>query len=282
MRRSRGLTMAEALVALFLTVVMGVLIWKFIATSLGAHRKGQLTRSAQAGCRDSIGLLVGELRSASIPPLASPTVTSPVFWPGPWGAAQEGTELGGVFYPREENSGDGQLRDMATNRLLYVRTLQNADPADLDPLAPYALVELLVPDGDPGKIERRVHPLKGTNLLITNSVQGADNGPHQAWVVDSAALQALAPPSSRDYVYDAGPDSRVAFRVSHLSFQPASDPGRTRFPEPFDPGTFRIEVAVAYDPQLSSAVNVPWPAQEQWSTLRTEATELRIPSVRSN
>lgn len=282
MKRSRGLTMAEALVALFLTVVMGVLIWKFIASSLGAHRKGQLTRSAQAGCRDTISLLVGELRSTSIPPLASPTVTSPVFWPGPWGATQEGTELGGAFYPREESSADGQQRDISTNRLLYVRTIDNADSADLDPLAPYALVELLVPESSPGKIERRVHPLKGTNLVAVKSVQGADGGPHQAWGIDTVALLALTPPTTPDCVYDAGPDSRVAFRVSHLSFEPANDPGRTRHPEPFDPGTFRIEVAVAYDPQLSSAVNVPWPAQEQWNTLRNETTELRIPSVRSN
>ena len=279
-RFERGLTLAETLVALFLTVVMGVLIWKFISSGLGAHRKGTLSRSAQAGCRETISLLVGELRSASIPPLASPTVTSPVFWPGPWGANQEGTTLG-VFYPREEST-PPESRDTATNRLLYVRTAQNADPADLDPLAPYALVELLIPENNPGKIERRVHPLKGNSLLVTRSVQGADNTPHQAWVVDAAALEGLSPPTSPDIVYDAGPDSRVAFRISHLDFKPPSDPGRTRYPEIFDPGTFRIEVAVAYDPQLTSAVNVPWPAQEQWDTLRNETTELRIPSVRSD
>lgn len=279
-RRPAGVTLAEGLVALALTVVMGVLIWQFIASSLGAHRKGQLSRSAQAGTREMIRLLVGELRSASIPPLTAPNPTTPVFWPGVWGPAQETANLG-AFYPREEITAGGQVYDQATNRVFYVRTAENADENDLDPLARYALVQLLVPEGSPGVIERRVHSLKGNTLLTRASAQGADNATHDAWILDSSALAGLAAPEQPDVIYDAGPDSRVAFRVSHLRWEPPSDPGRTRNPEPFDPGVFRIEVAVAFDPQLSSAVNIPWPAQEQWDTVRSEVTELRIPSVRS-
>jgi hypothetical protein len=279
-RRPAGLTLAEGIVALGLTVVMGVLIWQFISYSLGAHRKGQLSRTAQAGTRDLISLLVGELRSASVPPLTSPGVSSPVFWPGAWGPEEEASALG-EFYPREEVVLEGQEYDQATNRLLLVRTVENPDESDLDPLARYALVELLVPEQNPGRIERRVHNLKGLALLHRVSAQGADDAAHDTWALNSAALAGMESPSTPDIVYDAGSDSRVAFRISHVRWRPPSDPGRTRNPEPFDPGVFRIEVAVAYDPELSSAVNLPWPIQEQWNTVRSEVTELRIPSVRS-
>ena len=280
--RQKGLTLIEALVAMALTVVLGVLIWQFIASSLGAHRKGQLSRSAQAGCREMVSLMVGELRSASIPSLSTAVPSTPVFWPGVWGATQENGSLG-AFYPRAESTVDGNLMDQVTNRLFYVRAAENVDDTNLDPLARYALVELLVPESNPGTIERRLHSLQGaSSLLQLQTMQGADNAPHQGWLLDTTAVSNLAPPTTPDIIYDAGPDSRIAFRVSHLQFQPASDPGRTRFPEPFDPGVFRVEVAVAYDPQLSSAVNQPWPAPEQWSTLRSEVTELRIPSVRTN
>jgi hypothetical protein len=280
-RYRRGLTLAEGIVALGLTVVMGVLIWKFIASSLGAHRKGQLSRSAQAGTREMISLLTSELRSASVPPLTSPTASTPVFWPGVWGSAQEGGDLG-TFYPREESAVDDTTMDRVTNRLFYVRTADNPDETNMDPLASYALVELLVPETNPGMIERRVHSLAASPLLVAQSVQGADNAPRQGWALDTDEVTNLTPPANPDMIYDAGPDSRVAFRISHLQFEPAADPGRTRNPEIFDPAVFRIEVAVAYDPQLSSAVNQPWPTAEQWDTLRSEVTELRIPSVRSN
>jgi hypothetical protein len=274
------LTLAEALVAVALTVVMGVMIWQFIASSLGAHRKGQLGRSAQAGTREMIGLLTGELRSASVPPLTSPTAASPVFWPGVWGPDQEPGTLGD-FYPRQEVSSDGQSSDQVTNRLFYVRAASNPDENDLDPLSRYALVELLVPESNPGRLERRIHSMKGLALLTRQGVQGADNGTHQGWILDTAAVRNLTDPGSPDVIYDAGPDSRIAFRVSHLRWEPPSDPGRTRNPEPFDPGMFRVEAVVAFDPQLTSAVNRPWPIQEEWNTMRSEVTELRIPSVRS-
>lgn len=277
----RGLTLIEGLVAAALAVVLGVLVWQFISSSLGAHRKGQLSRSAQAGTRDMLGLLVGELRSASIPPLTSPSSNSPVFWPGVWGGSQEEGELGS-FYPRDEETVGETAMDRVTNRLFYVRAADNPDESELDPLARFALVELLVTPENPGCLERRVHRLhSGASLLHRQSVTGADGTARQGWVLDTTALSSLAAPERADIVYDAGPDSRVAFRVSHPVFEPPSDPGRTRNPELFDPGVFRIEVAVAYDPQISSAVEQPWPEVEQWHTLRSESTELRIPTVRS-
>jgi hypothetical protein len=281
-RRSRGLTLIEAIIAAALAVVLGFLMLQFIKSSLGAHRKGQLGRTAQAGTRNLVGLLVSELRSASVPPLTSPVTDTPVFWPGVWGPTQESASLG-AFYPREELDEAGKKRDLATNRLFYVRAADNSDSTNMDPLAHYALVELLVPDTAPGRIERRVHPLTGLpQLLQAATVQGADNTNHQGWVLDGATVAALPAPTAPDVLFDGGPDSRVAFRVSHLQFEPPSDPGRTRYPEIYDPGVFRIEVAVAFDPELSSAVNQPWPAADQWEVLRNETTELRIPSVRSN
>jgi hypothetical protein len=272
----------EGLVAGALAVVLGFLVLQFINSSLGAHRRGQLTRTAQAGTRTLVGLLVGELRSASVPPLSSPTTSSPVFFPGVWGGSQEPGSLS-PFYAREEVADGDKKRDQVTNRLFYVRAAENSDSTNLDPLAQYALVELLVPESNPGVIERRVHKLAGLpSLLTTGSVQGADNASHTGWMLDLTAIAALPEPSAPDILFDAGTDSRVAFRVSHLEYDPPSDPGRTRNPEIFDPGTFRIEVAVAFEPQLSSAVNQPWPSQDQWEVLRTETTELLIPAVRSN
>lgn len=282
-RRPSGLSLVEALVAGLLALVLGVLIWQFISSSLGAHRKSTLSRMAQSGTRDLIGLMVGELRSASIPPLISPSATTPVFWPGVWGGEQEG-ELTNAFYPREELAEGDSRRDQVSNRLFYVRVAENPSETDLDPLARYALVELLVPRERPGTVERRVHALSGAvdPLLVRSSVTGADSGARQSWMLATEVAEASEAPETPDVVFDAGPDSRVAFRVSHLEWDPASDPGRTRNPEIFDPGVFRVEVSVAYDPQLSAAVDRPWPTPEQWDTLRTETTELRIPSVRTN
>lgn len=280
--RPWGLTLIEGIVAAALAVVLGFLILQFISSSLGAHRKGQLSRTAQAGTRTLVGLLVSELRSASVPPISSPTTTSPVLFPGIWGGQQEPGNLGD-FYPREEVEEDGHRRDLVTNRVFYVRAADNSDSANLDPLAQYALVELLVPESNPGVVERRVHSLTSApSLLTVGDVEGADKAPRRGWMLDLTTIAGLTPPTTPDIVFDAGSDSRVAFRVSHREFDPPSDPGRTRNPEIFDPGTFRIEVAVAFDPQLSSAVNQPWPAQAQWNVLRTETTELLIPAVRSN
>lgn len=276
----RGLTLVEGLVAAGLTVVLGVLVWQFIASSLGAHHKGQLSRSAQAGTREMMAILAGELRSASVPPLTSPAASSPVFWPGAWGA-QESGDLG-AFYPRLEVSVEDIDVDQATNRLVYVRSAASSDDSNLDPLARYALIELLVPETDPGRLERRVHRLASNHpLLKKETLTGADGAARPVWVLDTTVLAAVTPPDPPDVVYDAGPDSRVAFRVSHALFSPASDPGRTRNPELFEPAVFRIEVAVGYAPTTASASGEPWPLLEQWHTLRSETTELRIPSVRS-
>ncbi len=282
-RSSHGLSLVEGLVAGLLALVLGVLIWKFIASSLGAHRKSTLSRSAQSGTRELIGLLVGELRSAAVPPLVSPSVSTPVFWPGVWGRAQEGEGLGD-FFPREETV-EGESRwDLSSNRVLYVRVVDNPSETTLDPLARYALVELLVPEERPGTVERRVHTLTdlGRQLLQVQSVQGADSATRRSWLLSPETLLGAEAPETPDTVFDAGPDSRVAFRISHRDWTPPSDPGRTRNPEIFDPAVFRVEVVVAYEPQLSTAVNVPWPVPEQWDTLRQETTELRIPSVRGN
>lgn len=285
MRSERGLTLAEAIIASALAVVLGFLMLQFISSTFGAHRKGTLSRSAQSGTRALLALLVSELRSASVPPLPSPAATSPVFWPGVWGGDAEGATGTQAFYPRLEVSDTeaGLPRDVATNRLFYVRSAQAEDSTDasLDPLESYALVELLVPEDRPGVIERRLHPMTGANSgFSVKSVEGADGLQRSAWVLDLDALSGAEPPASPDILYDAGSDAQVGFRVSHLEFAPPSDPGRTRNPEIFDPAVFRLEVVVALDARNPQSPLQAWPEKERWDTLRTEETEVKIPSVR--
>lgn len=277
-RRQRwGLTLLEGVVAAALAVVLGLVLLHFIRTSLAAHRKGQLSRAAQAGTRELVAFLVSELRSSSVPPL-TPAVSSPVYWPGVWGPDSEGAELGS-YYPREITS--EPERDESSHRMLYVRTAEG-NSFGADPLDGYALTELLVTEARPGAVERRVHKMAGSGLLKTIPVKGADSLTRPGWVLDSAAFLALPAPARPDLVFDAGPDSRVGFRVSHPRYEPPSDPGRTRNPELYDPGTFRFEVVVAYGPRQSAAFETAWPKDEDWNVRRTETTEIRIPSVRSS
>jgi hypothetical protein len=282
-RRALGLTLTEAIIATTLALLLGLLMVKMISSGLDAHKKGTQSRDAESGVRSLVGMFVAELRSASVPPLSEPMVVTPVFWPGAWGAEQElGT--GDAFYLREEqDAGDGNERDLATNRLVYVRTLETDPEPDDGPLDRFVLVELLVPKDSPAVIERRVHPLQTAGGALTQKqVEGADGVTREAWVLDLSFLESQTPPENPDIIYDAGKNARVAFRVSHRTFQPASDPGRTRFPQLFDPGVFRVEVAVAVGSDGAEAFTTAWPQKDDWSTLREETTELKIPSVRQN
>ncbi len=269
----------EGIVAGSLAVVLGFLMLQLMSSSLTAHRKGQLNRSAQAGTRSLLSLLVSELRSASVPPLPSPAVTTPVYWPGVWGEEFEGATLGGDFYPRETLS-EPDI-DRANNRLLYIRAAEN-NGTDLDPLAAYAFTELIITEGRPAALERRLHRLSDGGLLKVENVRGADSATRRAWLLDAPALEALVATPQPDILFDAGTASRIAFRVSHSRYEPAGDPGRTRNPELYDPGNFRIEVAVAHGPRVETAMQEVWLKNEEWESCRTETTELRIPSVRSS
>lgn len=279
--RSRGLTLVEALVASTLALLLGIVMVKMISSGLSAHRKGTETRDAQAGTRNVIGQLVAELRSAAVPPLTEPLVVTPVFWPGVWGADQEQASSD-PFYPRERQEVGDQELDIATNRVVYIRMAESEPQPDDGPLDRFALVELLVPKEFPNVIERRVHPLTAQDgALIRGEVEGADSVVRNGWILDLAFLDAQEV-GEPDIIFDAGKDARVTFRVGHRTFEPASDPGRTRYPQIFNPGVFRVDVAVAIGSDGSEAFTTAWPEVEQWSTLREETTELKIPSVRQN
>ncbi len=279
--RPRGLTLVEGLVASTLALLLGIVMVKMISSGLSAHRKGTETRDAQAGTRNVMGQLVAELRSAAVPPLTEPLVVTPVFWPGVWGAAQEQASPD-PFYPREEQEvGDLEL-DLATNRVVYIRMAESEPGPDDGPLDRFALVELLVPKEFPNVIERRVHPVSVQGgALIRAEVEGADGVVRNGWILDLAFLDAQEV-GEPDIIFDAGKDARVTFRVGHRTFEPASDPGRTRYPQIFNPGVFRVDVAVAIGSNGTEAFTTAWPEVEQWSTLREETTELKIPSVRQN
>lgn len=257
---------------------------KVISSGLSAHKKGTQSRDAESGVRNVLSMLVAELRSASVPPLSEPLVVTPVFWPGVWGGEQE-PGSGDPFYLRELKAvGDGdEERDLATNRVVYIRAMESDPEPDDGPLDRFALVELLVPKDSPGVIERRVHPVVALDgALVKEQVEGADGAEREGWILDHSFLQSQTAPENPDIIYDAGKNARVTFRVSHRTFQPASDPGRTRYPQLFDPGVFRVEVAVAVGADGVEAYTTAWPRKEDWSTLREETTELKIPSVRQN
>lgn len=270
--------------ATVLALFLGVLTVKLLSSGLGAHSKGAESRDAQAGVRSLISILVSELRSSSVPPLAEPLVISPVFWPGVWGADQE-SGAGSEFYPRIQ-LGDAEApeeTDLSTNRVIYVRIKDGASDPGAGPLEPFLLVELFVPQDRPWLVERRLHRLDGLDsLLKREQVKGADGQERDAWIFDAAALENTSSGDEEDILFDAGPEARVAFKVSHAAFRPASDPGRTRFPELFEPGVFRLSVAVAIKPKSESATQKPWPEAEDWSTMREESTEIRIPAVRQS
>lgn len=281
-RRAFGITLTEGIVAATLAVVLGVLMVKLIGSGLGAHRKGTESRDAEVGVRNVVGMLVAELRSAAVPPLSDPLVVTPVFWPGVWGADQE-SGTSDEFYPRERQEVEEIEQDIATNRVVYVR-MTEAEPEPGDgPLDRFAVVELVVPKETPNLIERRVHPLLALGgPLIRQKVTGAGGGVQDGWLLDLDYIQDYEEKENPDIIYDAGQDARVAFRVSHRTFEPASDPGRTRYPQLFDPGVFRVEVAVAIGADGEQAMTTAWPQGSDWSTLREETTELKIPSVRQN
>ncbi|MFA5507367.1 MAG: hypothetical protein WC314_00065 [Vulcanimicrobiota bacterium] len=278
----RGLTLIEALVAGFLALLLGLVMVRMLGSGLSAHRKGAQSRDAQAGARNVVNLVVAELRSAAVPPLSEPVVISPVFWPGVWGAEQEGASTD-LFYPREEQeAGEGLELDLATNRVIYVRMSESKVEPTGGPLDAFALVELLVPKDKPGTLERRIYPLVALGgALVQEQVEGADGAARDGWMVDLSLLEGQSPINS-DIIYDAGKDARVSFRVGHRTFEPASDPGRTRYPQPFDPGVYRVDVAVAIGSNGEGALTSAWPRSEEWETLREETTELKIPSVRQN
>ena len=278
----RGLTLPEALIGSAIALALGIVMVKMLSSGLSAQKKGTESRDAQVGLRNVMGTLSAELRSAAVPPLTDPRVITPVFWPGAWGATQE-PAVSDPFYLREEIELDeeGSKRDLASNRLVYVR-LSETDPGPAaGPLARFALVELLVPSERPSVIERRLHSLEMVGgLLSTQMVTGADGVSREAWVLDPALLASQPTPEQPVILYDAGPNARVAFRVGHRTFEPASDPGRSRYPQIFDPGVFKVDVAIGIS--RVSADTGAWPQLSEWSTLREETTEIRIPAVRQN
>lgn len=274
MRRQRGVTLAEALVAITLAVVLGALVVKLITSGVGAHRKGTETRTAQAGARSVLGQLVSELRSSVAAPFPQQQARSPVLWPGVWGAQQEAAGSD-PFYLRDESVDFNVDWDRSHNRVLYVRS--GDTPAGGAPLDDYVLVELRVSHTQPNLLERRTYPLSGADSPVSlKAVTGADGSTLQEWVLEPSKLS----DQPGEVLFDSGPDSRLAIRVSHRRFEPPGDPGRTRFPQIFDPGVFKVEVAVAIG--ASGSPLLGWPARGEWSTWRGEKTELRIPSVRSN
>lgn len=273
----RGMTLMEGIVAGALAVVLGLVILGIVRSSLQAHRKGQLGRTAQAGARDLLATVVSELRSSAVPPL-TPAVSTSVFWPGVWGPEVEGASLGEGY--QRELAGDPE-QDQSYHRLLYVRTASN-EVTEVDPLANYVLTELLVPESRPGAVERRIHKLVGSGLLKTLPITGADSLSRPRWLLDSAVLLATPESEFPDLIFDAGPDSRVGIRVSHALYKPLADPGRTRNPELYDPGAFRVEVVIAMGAKTLTAVESLWPKDEDWTVCRKDTTQIQIPAVRSS
>lgn len=275
--RPEGMTLIEVIVAGALALVLGLVAADFIKSSIEAHRRARMERTAQAGVRDVMGKIIAELRSSAMPPLA-PVASSSVFWPGAWGPTAEGTM--GTNYPRSVVV-DGTLdRDQAADRLVYTRTAADADPSDPDPLAGYNFVEILVSPTQPSLLERRLHTVRDN--LSLGSVTGADGSPHSAWLLNAPGLAALAVPAQPDILFDAGRDARVGFRISHLKFEPMDDPNHIRNPELFDPAVYRIEVAVSFGARENMAWAPGLAVKEHWQVYRVESTELRIPAVRTN
>ena len=144
-------------------------------------------------------------------------------------------------------------------------------------------MELFVPKDRPHQIERRIHALVGSTVpMLVRNVNGADRKSRRAWSFEPSPLDSERPVENPDVVFDSGSGTRVAFKVSHRTFRPQADPGRTRYPQLFDPGVFKVEVAVAIDKSDETVELHSWPSKENWETLREEMTELRIPSVRQN
>ena len=279
----RGLTLSETLVAASLTVVLGLVMVKLLSSGLGAHSKGAQSRDAQAGVRSVLSLLVAELRSSAAPPLTDPSPVTPVFWPSVWGSTQELSIP--PEYPREiQDHANGKDKiDTATNRLVYVRAREDDISGVVAPLDAYVLVELVVPPDQPNVIQRKIYsPTQLRNFLELHDVEGAGGAKTPGWLLNIGALDSATPSGSPEVAYDAGKDARVSFKVSHLTFAPAGDPGRTRYPQIYEPGVFRFEVAVAVQAETANATTAPWPQKNEWSTIREESTEIRIPSVRQN
>lgn len=256
---------------------------QLISSGLGAHRKGSETRAAQAGVRQTLNLLVSELRSAAPPPLTAPVPLSPVFWPDVWGGEQAPGQWSHPHYSRVEQTDEhGVDWDRATNRLLYVRYHKGQeDVPSNDPLRDYRLVELFVPWERPNTLVRRVHRLdRDTSLFTRTTVKGADGGQRAAWQVPPDVVEGLVGDGADDVIFEAGPEAQLAFRVSHRVFEPFQDPGRTRFPQLFDPALFQVQVAVGIGSRSSDLE--PWPSAESWETYREDVTEVRLPAVRSN
>lgn len=279
-----GLTLAEVTVASLLAIILGVLVVQLIASGLGAHRRGTEARTAQAGVRQVLSLLVSELRSAASPPLTSPVPLSPVFWPDSWGPEQASGSFGG-HYPRllvvAETSGEDW--DQATNKVVYVRGLASPPEDSFSALSQSVLVELSVSQERPSSLERRILRLdQHPNLLVSRSVEGADGRSIPAWQLEVSALTALTASLVAETIFDAGADAQLGFRVSHREFEPSSDPGRSRFPERFDPGLFRIQVGLGLSAHNREAPLQTWPEKTAWQTHREEETDVRIPSVRAN
>lgn len=282
-RAQVGLTLSETLVAASLTVVLGLVMVKLLSSGLGAHSKGAQARDAQAGVRNVLSLLVAEVRSSAAPPLTEPSPVTPVFWPSVWGASQELSVP--PDYPREitDHSNGKDKIDAATNRLVYVRAREDDISGAVAPLDAYVLVELIVPQDQPNVIQRKIYsPAQLSNFLEVHDVEGAGGVKTPGWLLNIGALDTAEPNGIPEVVYDAGKDARVSFKVSHLTFTPAGDPGRTRYPQVYEPGVFRFEVAVAIQAETNNATIAPWPQKNEWSTIREESTEIRIPSVRQN
>lgn len=245
MRRTtdKAFTLIETLVAAALLVVLGTVIWQLLAFGIRAHRKGEATRSAQAYARQVVETITAEVRSAVALPVIAPFLYSGVLYPDPWGGGVSFNPA--AHFPRDTETINGIVWDVATNRLVFTRARRNVDESGFNPgdITNYIYVEYVVPADEPNVLLRNVYTInalgaQGHQLALTPTSFGTNR---ENWVVNPAYFEGGTNlRESQPLVELPETTDRIEFQVLHPDVTTTVNTS----PEIYDPRTFTVRTRV--------------------------------------
>ncbi|MEW6281610.1 MAG: prepilin-type N-terminal cleavage/methylation domain-containing protein [Candidatus Eremiobacterota bacterium] len=163
--RQRGVTLVEVVFSVVLLGILLAVLAFLFQFGLRSHAKGELSRKAQALCRDAVDRISAELRTALVvPSLQQPSgivPTSAVLWPGPYDDANPA--WGDAFYdrvPRAAIPPSTVDSSVTRNRLIFTRSASAVDSTTIDLSNQFVYVEYVVPvPPQNNRLLRRVYRL---------------------------------------------------------------------------------------------------------------------------
>lgn len=286
MRRRFGFTLIEAVLSGLLFTILAVIVWQAISFGIRAHRTGEAVRVSQATARQAVDILTSEIRSAVLLPIPDPPLSSSVLWPDPWGNQAGVAFAPAELYLREEvpgNEGAFQI-DRVRNRLILSRAGRQVQDQDFNPnlISDHVLVEYLVPEETPHQLVRNVYRLEAIAGITLTDVTDAQGEVSQQWVVDPSLFDGGGVlESSQPVIELADTEDRIEFTVSHRTYEVPTDPGRTIYPEIFDPQVFTVTVEVGVGLEQPGGGPRPFEPEDNWLATSQQESQVRVQSAQT-